>query len=182
MGEMDFRSRGTRRLAAALVIAVLSVGSCANEEERQPGNASVEAHDFDTLAEMQQAADAVIEGTVLGVEPGELITLDDDAVYPSLLVTIRVDAVLAGTVEGETIFLDEADVEEDRPQEDLPPNSQVGDHGVYFLDYVDPYYYLINTEGRFLVEDGRLVASSDTDAWAQAIELLNLEELKELIE
>jgi hypothetical protein len=179
---MDFPSQGRRRVSAALVIAVLFVASCANEEGGPQGSVRLEAHDFDTLVEMQEASDAVIEGTVIEVEPGELITLDDDAIYPSLLITIRVDSVLDGTVEGETIILDEADVEEDRPQEDLPPNSQVGDHGVYFLDYVDPYYYLINSEGRFLVEDGGLVASNDTDAWAQAIELLNLEELKQLIE
>ena len=168
-----------RRLVLSVAVAVFALlVSCAGSDDETPPAARLEVHDFTGLSEMIAASDAVIEGTVLEVEPGRVVGTEDPIQFQQ--VTLRVDALLSGNVPTETVLLEESG----GSTADAPGISKEGDHGIFFLTLKrgeGPYYALVNSEGRFIAQDGGLVASNDLDPWVQEIESLTLEELKEEI-
>ncbi|MGH2683386.1 MAG: hypothetical protein ACRDIX_09165 [Actinomycetota bacterium] len=170
-----------------LVLAMISLAATACEggsSKSLPPISVKEVHYFSDLAQMVATSDAVVQGTVIETEPGRVVGGQDprpegDGAIQFLQVTISIDKVLYGSLP-EGSFL----VEEDG-YNGVPP-SEVGDRGFYFVhlkqDETDkPYYRLINSQGRFLVQGERLVGSNDSDSWVQAIEAVSPLELEALV-
>lgn len=145
-----------------------------------------ELFDFTSLEQMLATSDVVIAGTVLDVEPGRVVGSEADPVQ-LLQLTINVDEILYGdlpTGSAQTILVEESAGSLEGAQETVGIyGSKAGDNGFYFLGWKDgtSYYYLVNSEGRFLIESGRVVASNQLDAWALELEQLTPDQLKERI-
>lgn len=177
-----------RGLGLALgTLASASLYSCSDSGSGPPPPpGGVEAVDFASLEEMVAGSDVVLEGTIIGVEPGRIVGEADPIQF--LQLTIRIEELLAGSTPTgavETLLMEESTGSVEGPDNlEGVYGSSVGDHGVYFLGWKDstPYYYLINSEGRFLEVDGRMVASNDLDDWAAELEQLTLEEFKTRVE
>lgn len=126
-------------------------------------------YDFATLNEMVATSTAVVEGSVVGVEPGAVAAVEDEAEIRYMDVTLKLDRVFLGPGinAGDTITIEEL------PNVDLsltPNRSQ----GFFFLswDKDTSSYLIINPEGRFLVDGSGSIISSETDPddWVLAIE------------
>ena len=72
--------------------------------------------------------------------------------------------------------------------DDVEP-SAVGDHGVWFLDALDapggadvPAYLVINSQGRLLEHDGRVVGGDQTDPLVLAVQERSFDDLIRTLE
>ena len=79
---------------------------------------------FDFLGEMVATSDAVVDATVVAVNPGRVVILPPDGRTEFSEVTLRVSNVLAGEAPTEVVL------EEDGI---LATKSELGDRGVYFI-------------------------------------------------
>ena len=181
----SLRSRGGALLVVC--IGLLLTASCAAEPVQPPPPGRQELYDFTSLEEMVATSDAVIEGTVLSAEPGRVVGSDSDPVQ-FVQLNLKVDELLFGKLpvlgKDQTIMLEESagSVEGSGDLQGVY-GSAAGDHGIYFLGWKDetPFYYLINSEGRFLVQDGKVVALNKLDEWALDLERLSPDALKSRI-
>ena len=142
-----------------------------------------EIHDFGSLEEMIARAEIIIEATVVAVEPGRVVGPPDDPLQFQQ-VTLQVEDVIFGNLAATTILLE---AEEYGGGQNVYPLPEVGDHGIYFIHLKrertsQPYYGLLNSEGMFIADGDRIVASNPEDAWAREIEAMSLEDLKVRIE
>ena len=109
------------------------------------------------------------------VTPGRTLVYAENGTFQFYDVVLRVQALLHGTVIGDTIHLEENDIAAALP---VP-----GDSGIFWLfRRRDPegrgLYRLINSQGRFLEHNGVLVASDDQAEWARDLESSSLEDLR----
>lgn len=165
-----------------------------------------EAFRFDGLAEMVATSHLIVEATVVDVEAGrivggfvppeaELEGAEGDGAFQYTRVTLRVDDVLVGRVDGSLLTIEEL------PSVQIPV-SEIGVHGVYFLwtSPEDPHPFIINSQGRYVAtEDGHLDAPytqavvnmvqtssgawipEPSEAWVHEIESETLADLKDAV-
>lgn len=175
--------------AVAVVVAagvVATVMVVRDDGDGAPEALAVDAesvYQFGTLAEMVDASDAVIVGTVTAVERGRLVGDPEAGGVVSRSVTIAVDDVLAGDAGSTALMEEEGWLPDGTPLvvNGVAP-SEAGDHGVYFLDAVDdaerPFFVVINSQGRFVAAaDGTLTGGDQRDALVQELQQLTLDEL-----
>jgi hypothetical protein len=129
---------------------------------------------FQSLSQMVATSDLVLTGTVQKVEPGRVVGEGDGAIEFGQ-VTLSIDRVLFGRTDATTVVLEEYGLE-------FGHDSQVGDHGVYFLHQktdAPQFYRIVNTQGRFLDDgSGGLAAPDDEADWVKAIERESLFQLE----
>ncbi len=182
-GYMVRKSVGVLSLALAVAFAGASCG----ENRRYAPIA--EFHHYETPAEMVKASEVIVMGRVTDVAPGRIVGAttnpdDPEAVLRLQNVTLQVDAVLKGTIPSNQIMLEEEpfDVEGFSRYS----ASAEGDQGFYFLEYVEdlppPFFRVVNSQGRFLVRDGKVVTSDTEEAgWRRVLSRISPDELRELI-
>ncbi len=136
---------------------------------------------FRNVAEMAATADLVVHGTVTCVEKGHALGTGDVESSPESVVdvTVKVDAVLKGPADIESLVIDEEGYDRDGDPFQIvdSPWSRVGDTGYYFLS--DPngkpegrplgHFITIDPAGRILIESGRVVSFADTPLGAQLV-------------
>ena len=154
-------------------------------------------YDFSSLEEMSEASDLVVEAEVIAVERGRLVGEPDEGGVISRIVTLDVDRVISGVISGDpaagasTVIVEEEGWLPDGTPlivDDVEP-SAVGDHGVWFLDALDdadradlPAYLVINSQGRLLERDDRVVGGDQTDPLVLAIQRGSFDELIRALE
>ncbi|HEX4981902.1 MAG TPA: hypothetical protein VFV63_09395 [Ilumatobacteraceae bacterium] len=137
-------------------------------------------YDFASLDEMAAASDLVVEADVVAVERGRLVGEPDQGGVISRIVTLAIDDVIGGeTTAPSTVIVEEEGWLPDGTPiivDDVEPSS-VGDHGVWFLDALEapdgadmPAYLVINSQGRLLDRDGRVVGGDQTDPLVLAVQ------------
>ncbi len=111
----------------------------------------------------------------------------------SRIVTLDVADVISGdpAAGGSTVIVEEEGWLPDGTPlivDDVEP-SAVGDHGVWFLDALDdadgadlPAYLVINSQGRLLERDDRVVGGDQTDPLVLAIQRGSFDELIRALE
>jgi hypothetical protein len=127
---------------------------------------------------MAATAELIVEATVESVREGRTVGDDSETATRFDEVTLSVTRTLYGTPP------DPGPVLEEGREPELYPSSAVGDHGFYFLvQKADNtrFMRLINSEGRFLTNDGVVIASNGLDTWARDLERLTPEELAQRI-
>ncbi|MCB0963980.1 MAG: hypothetical protein KDA98_11880 [Acidimicrobiales bacterium] len=150
-------------VVAGAVVAARSGGpgggaSATDATEPAPVEVTSDAPRFATLAALVEAADAVVVGEVVAVEPGRWFGDDSTGRLRSRLVTLAVDEVVAGSGPDDDAVL----VEEEGWTADGAPlvvdgaaPSAVGDRGVWFLvDGGDPTtgaWITVGAQGRYLL-------------------------------
>lgn len=170
---------GIVRLSRSLVpMIVIVLTSCSGSRSSEGSVTRGEyVYDFSSLKEMVARSIAVVEASVLEVQPGAVAAVEDEASIQYMDVTLRLDRVFAGTgmSSGDTISVQELPTVE----LSLTPN---GSHGFFFLtrDNETGSYLIINPEGRFLVDGSGQITSSeaDPDDWVVAIEKETPEQLR----
>ncbi len=150
-------------------------------------------YDFSSLEEMGAASDLVVEADVIAVERGRLVGEPDEGGVISRIVTLDVADVISGdpAAGGSTVIVEEEGWLPDGTPlivDDVEP-SAVGDHGVWFLDALDdadradlPAYLVINSQGRLLERDDRVVGGDQTDPLVLAIQRGSFDELIRALE
>lgn len=161
-------SRWTRRaITAAPIVLVLVVAGVAllglrnDDELPAPVDIAASGPRFETLAELVEAADVIVEGRIVGVSDGRSITDPSDPTtgFTTSLFQLEVTTAYVGTTATSLIVEQEAALLDGTPivVNGLRPNA-VGDAGFWFLvrggDEEFPYVALVNEQGRLLVEDG----------------------------
>jgi hypothetical protein len=149
---------------------------------------AVEPFDFSSLEEMVAASDVVVEGTVVSASMGRIVGSEDPIQF--LELELAVERVIYGTPptgDSATLLIEESTGSTEGSDSGGRYGSQLGDHGYYFLGWKDELpYYMLNSEARFLIEDGAVEASSPAgyapDEWALALERLTPEELSVRLE
>ena len=172
-------------------MVVLTTTACGSDSGAPPpGNMrAVELFDFGSLEEMVSASDVVVEGIVVSASPGRVVGSEDPIQF--LELELAVERVIYGappTGDAATLLIEESPGSIEGPDSGGRYGSQLGDHGYYFLGWKDglPYYYMLNSEARFLIRDGAVEASVPAgyapDEWALTLERLTPEELLVRIE
>lgn len=150
-------------------------------------------YDFSTLEEMTAASDLVVEAEVVAVERGRLVGEPDEGGVISRIVTLAVADVISGDpgADPSTIIVEEEGWLPDGTPlivDDVEP-SAVGDRGVWFLDALDdadradlPGYLVINSQGRLLERNHRVVGGDQTDPLVLAIQRGSFDELIRALE
>jgi hypothetical protein len=163
---------------AGCLLAVVAVGCSREESPRYAGVDEVQT--FQSLAGMVAGADAIVQGTVVAIEPGRTVGEESGNPVQFQQVTIQVEEVLAGSLPEREILLEEGF--------GIPPvNSEMGDTGFYFIHLkldspkTTPYYRLVNTQGRFLEADGKVLGSNDESSWVDSLEELSPQEFESLL-
>jgi len=152
-------------------------------------------YDFASLDDMSAASDLVVEADVVAVERGRLVGEPDEGGVISRIVTLAIADVIGGdaTAPSTVIVEEEGWLPDGTPiiVDDVEP-SAVGDHGVWFLDALDvpgaldsadiPAYLVINSQGRLLERDGRVVGGDQTDPLVLALQERSFDELIRTLE
>jgi hypothetical protein len=140
-------------ITAGVAVVLLARGG----DGDQPAPAFVEATGprFESVAEMADRADLVVEGTAVALDRGRTITdpFVEDAGVVTQLVQVDVDGEDPVIVEQESALLDGTPI----AVNGLAPVA-VGDGGFWFLVQGEsdefPYTALVNHQGRIVVEGG----------------------------
>lgn len=140
-----------------------------------------------TLDELVAASDVVLRGTVVAAERGRWFGSGEAGAprIESRLITVQVDAVLAGSAPADDAVLVEEEgwLEDGTPIiVDGTPAVEVGDEAVWFLlDGGDPdlgAYVVVNGQGRYLVgDDGTLTGATGGDPVVREVVALDLDAL-----
>ena len=150
-------------------------------------------YDFSSLEEMSAASDLVVEAEVIAVERGRLVGEPDEGGVISRIVTLSVSDVITGdpSAGASTVIVEEEGWLPDGTPlivDDVEP-SAVGDHGVWFLDALDdaggadlPAYLVINSQGRLLERDDRVVGGDQTDPLVLAVQRGSFDDLIRALE
>lgn len=183
-------------------IAVVAIGAATwtwgrgPDADDQPAPLRVRAtsvYDFSSLDEMTAASDLVAEADVIAVERGRLVGEPDEGGVISRIVTLSVADVISGdpAAGASTIIVEEEGWLPDGTPlivDDVEP-SAVGDHGVWFLDALDaadgadlPAYLVINSQGRLLDRDDRVVGGDQTDPLVLAVQRGSFDDLIRALE
>jgi hypothetical protein len=158
----------------ALVLAVATYGLWVlrgdSDSAGQPAAPiSASGQTYGSLADLADAADLVVDGTIVAVDDGRIITdpADPTAGFSTALFQLDVAHVLIGaptdtvTIEQEAALLDGTRIEVNG----LTAN-RVGDSGIWFLvrgsDDV-PYMAIVNEQGRLLVDGAGSITSALLD-------------------
>lgn len=158
--------------------------------------AADEAYYFSTLEEMVASSDAVVEGTITDVKRGQVINEGEGHSLQYRVAPLTVDSVLflsdvklatlpdivieeTGWLDGDPVIMNNVE----------PP--AIGDVGFFFLKFqltrptgesareenqvygapeIPLYVDVINSQGRYLVVDGRLEGSNQEDELVQTIQ------------
>jgi hypothetical protein len=136
----------------------------------EPVAVSSDAPRLATLDELVAASDVVVEGRVVETRRGRSFGEPGGRTIVSRLVTLRVDAVLAGArpAEGAVLVEEEGWLDDGSPLvvDGLRPTEE-GDSGVWFLaaggDPDVPAYVVVGPQGRYLAEGGRLTGAAGDD-------------------
>jgi hypothetical protein len=145
-------------------------------------------YQFDTLAEMAEVSDLVVEGRVVDVTRGRTIGQPGDSAITSRIVTISVDATFPETTDAPATVL----VEEEGWLSDGSPlvvngvsPSEIGDSGIWFLDELGdpelPAYLVINSQGRFLHTGDEVSGGDQRDPLVQTLQTLGYLELRQAV-
>ena len=178
-------SKSVSVLSLALAVAFAGV-SCS--ENRRTAHIE-EFYYYETPAEMVKASEVIVIGHVTDVASGRIVgpTTDPDdpeAVLRLQNVTLQVDEVVKGTIPSNQIKLEEEPF--DVVGFSRYSASAEGDQGFYFLEDVEdlppPFFRVVNSQGRFLVRDGKVVTSDSEEAgWRRVLSRMSPDELRELI-
>jgi hypothetical protein len=144
-------------------------------------------YDFSSLAEMGAASDLVVEADVVAIERGRLVGEPGEGGVVSRIVTLAVADVIRGdATNASTIIVEEEGWLPDGTPiivDDVEP-SVVGDHGVWFLDAIDTpddpdvrVYLVINSQGRMLEREDRVVGGDQTDPLVRTVQQHSFDEL-----
>jgi hypothetical protein len=181
-------SGGVRRFLPLGVAMVLVLAACStapsngsSDDPQSSGGdfvyvaASERYGPFEDLAAMASASDAVVQGTVIAVQEGRVISYGEPE-EPStqvLDVIVEVTVALSGSVESRTIAIEWLGWDNDPENGDrreIIVNGyaapKVGDDVIWFLRREDGSvadavrYGLISFAGRLLVVDGKVVSES----------------------
>lgn len=136
-----------------------------------------EVENYTGLKDMTSLSSLVVEGTIESIESGRVYALDDlefGGAVKYVLVKVRIDKVLAGTVAagGETVKLELGPV---AYQDDISAlvEGLAGNHGVFFLrlkgdgvpefaipgdkvEAAEGFYRAVSSQGIFLDDDGEI--------------------------
>jgi len=181
----------TACLGLGLAAVMLTTAACGSGSKTRPPESmqAVEFFDFSSLEEMVAASDVVVEGTVVSASMGRVVGSEDPIQF--LELELAVERVIYGappTGDSATLLIEESTGSIEGPDSGGRYGSQLGDHGYYFLGWKDglPYYYMLNSEARFLIRDGAVEVSVPAgyapDEWALILERLTPEELLAHIE
>lgn len=149
--------------------------------------AATSSYQFDSLLEMAATSDAVVRATVVATERGRVVGDPGAGGIVSRIVTLDVSEVFTSSVPGltagATLLIEEEGwlpSGEVLIVDDLQP-STVDDTGVWFLDAIgdtdSPTFLVINSQGRFLDVDGRIVGGRIDDPLVDAVEAVDYPEL-----
>lgn len=163
-------------IAAAVVFALITLRT--GDEPPEPANVSAAGPRFSSIAEMTDASDLVVEGTIISSEAGRRITdpTDPDVGLISRLHQLEVREVFRGRA-GELVLLEqEATLLDGTPimVNGLTPHD-VGDTGFWFLVFGGseefPFAVVVNEQGRLLVSPADTIQSPLFAGVADADEL-----------
>jgi hypothetical protein len=176
-------------IAAVVVVAAAWAWSRGDTPATPPEPLRVRAtsvYDFSSLDEMGAASDLVVEADVVAVERGRLVGEPGEGGVISRIVTLAVVDVIRGDAAASTVIVEEEGWLPDGTPiivDDVEP-SVVGDHGVWFLDALDaldgadlPAYLVINSQGRMLERDDRVLGGDQTDPLVIAVQQGSFDEL-----
>jgi hypothetical protein len=133
----------------------------------EPVAVSSDAPRVATLQELVVASDVVVQGRVVETRRGRTFGEPGGRTIVSRLVTLRVDAVLAGArpAAGAVLVEEEGWLDDGSPLvvDGLRPTEE-GDAGVWFLaaggDPDVPAYVVVGPQGRYLAESRRLAGAT----------------------
>jgi hypothetical protein len=156
--------------------------------ELAPVAVSSDAPRLATLDELVAASDVVVQGSVAATQRGRTFGEPGDRTIVSRLVTLRVDAVLAGAPPAaEAVLLEEEGwLDDGQPLavDGLRPTEE-GDTGIWFLaaggDPDVPAYVVAGPQGRYLVEEGRLAGAAGDDPLVSELASLGPDRLAEAV-
>ena len=178
-------------IAAAVALTYRSSDDSPSAESKAPfALTSSTRHQFTDLDQLANASDLVVVGRVVADEEGRVFgakAAGQSAAIRSHVLTLEIDEVLraAGGVaptsnSARPVVL----VEEEHSLTDGTPvtvdgmrRSRAGDRGVWFLvasgDPEFPGYAVINSQGRYLYEHGRVRGGDRSDRLVKSIEALD---------
>jgi hypothetical protein len=163
-------------LAAGLVVAGRddagspAPGDRSPAAQAEPVAVSSDAPRLATLDELVAASDVVVQGRVAETRQGRSFGEPGGRTIVSRLVTLRVDAVLAGAAPaaGAVLVEEEGWLDDGSPLvvDGLRPTEE-GDSGIWFLaaggDPDVPAYVVVGPQGRYLAEGERLAGAAGGD-------------------
>ena len=170
--------------AAGLVAALLVAPRVRMQFSDPPGMHAMWVDTYQTLGQMVNGVDAIVLGTVQGTRPGRVVPTGA-GMLPFTLVDLVVEQAIGGQVGGfitleqtggqsgdRSIFIDGDGGE-------YTPGGRV----LLFLKRQPDtgFYYLVNPQGRFSVEQGTLNAVAPDDPLAQQLDTRLLEQAIGLI-
>jgi hypothetical protein len=145
------------------------------------------AQHFTKLADLVEAADAVVVGRIIREGRGPITGPEGEQIQDRLLY-LAVEERLAGSLPGSVVILAEQGwlllPEGERPfVVDGTQRLSPGDRGLFAVvkRRASPYYRIVNDQGAFLFADGRVVRSDRPDDLVRRIEQLPEAELKRLV-
>lgn len=166
---LAFLAAGAGLAAAALIAPRIYTHATA-------GRASAMwAEHFETLGDLSTGVDAVVVATVTGTRPGRVVsTSGGQGALPFTLVDLRLDRAVLGSVGTSLIVEQTGGQAADRTvylDDDGGP-YRAGDQVLLFLNRQPgtAYYYLVNPQGRFQVDGGRLRAVAASDPVARQLD------------
>ncbi len=186
MSRKNFIVLASVVILAGAALAVVTAPWVRSLLASPPGLQAHWAKHYETLGQMVRDADAIVVARVMGTRPGRsMSTSQGAAVLPFTLVDLRVERAVRGSVaalltleqtggfDGErTIYIDGDGGPYDRGEQVLLFLKKQPESG---------YYYLVNPQGRFAVENGILRAASPSDPVAQRLDARGLDEAIGLI-
>lgn len=181
-------------LVSVVATAALTRTKSAPDDDRpslEPPTATAVTSDaprYRSLPELVDVADVVVRARVVATERGRTFGDPGGASLQSRIVTLRVDAVLAGTAPPQGTLL----VEEEGWLADGTPlvvdgaaASTAGDQGIWFLKEVGdpelPAYVVVNAEGRYLVDGDGLRGAEGDDPLIEELAALSAADLTDRI-
>ncbi len=184
MTKKQFTTFASLAAALGVVVALLAVPMVRSHFISPPGLQASWAETFDNLGRMTFSSDAVVLATVAGSRPGRVVDTAGGQL-PFTLVDLSVTRAIRGDVGGLiTVEQTGGDTLENAiyihgAGGAYLPNQQV----ILFLKKQPEtdYYCLINPQGRFSVEEGRLVAVTPEDPVAQVLNMKGVNEALGLI-
>jgi hypothetical protein len=173
-------------VAAGVVAALLVAPKIVSHVRKPPAMQAHWVDEYVSLRQMVRDVDAIVLASVLGSRPGRVIpTSAGRAVLPFTLVDLRVERAIRGQLTGlitleqtgghdgtRALYIDGDGGPYDRGQQVLLFLKRQPDTG---------YFYLVNPQGRFTVEKGRLLAVSPDDHVAQRLDTKGVAEAIGLI-
>jgi hypothetical protein len=142
-----------------------------------------------TLEELVAASDVVVRGRVAETRRGRRFGEPGGRTIVSRLVTLRVDAVLAGArpSAGAVLVEEEGWLDDGSPLvvDGLSPTEE-GDSGIWFLsaggDPDVPAYVVVGPQGRYLTDGGRLAGAAGDDPLVSELSALGPDGLAEAVQ